>query len=109
MDDDAAGRTQADLVRQALEATGIDPGRLWVHYFSIGGEAGELEIEAFLHHSLTLPALQRDLLAHAVNELLDDRRPPRIPQASDLLDHDEQDGSEGGQHGGEGQDGADEP
>jgi hypothetical protein len=94
MDDSAAGRQQAHLVRQALEDAGIEVGRLWMHYFSIGGDAGELEIDAFLHHSLTLPVLQRDLLAHATNELLDEQRPTRIPQASDLLDHDEPEGSE---------------
>jgi hypothetical protein len=95
MDDNAAGRAQADLVRQALGAAGIEVGRLWMHYFSIGGDAGEMEVDAFLHHSLTLPALQRDLLAHATDELIEKQRPPRIPQASDLLDHDEPEGSEG--------------
>ena len=40
MDDSAAGRQQAHLVRQALEAAGIEVGRLWMHYFSIGGDAG---------------------------------------------------------------------
>lgn len=92
MDDNAAGQIQADRVRQALGAAGIDLGRLWMHYFSIGGAVGELEIDAFLHHSLTLPALQRDLLAHAVNELLDHQGPARVPAASDLLDHDEPQG-----------------
>jgi hypothetical protein len=87
MDDNTAGRQQAHLVRQALAAAGIDLGQLWMRYFSIGGDAGELEIDAFLHHSLTLPALQRDLLAHATNELLDHQRPQPIPQTSDLLDH----------------------
>lgn len=94
MDDDAAGRAQAQLVRQAIEAAGIDLGRLWMHYFSIGGEAGEMEVDAFLHHSLTLPVLQRDLLAHATDELLEEQRPPQIPQACDRLDHDEPEGSD---------------
>ncbi|GAA1774386.1 hypothetical protein [Kocuria aegyptia] len=109
MDDDAVGRQQAHLVRQAIESTGIELGQLWVHYFSIGGEAGEMEIDAFLHHSLTLPPLQRDMLAHATNELLDDQRPPRIPQASDLLDHDEPDGADQDQHGTEDEDTAGGP
>lgn len=107
MDDCAAGREQADLVRRALEASGIDLGRLWMHYFSIGGAVGELEIDAFLHHSLTLPVLQRDLLAHAANELLDGRGPSRIPQASDLLDHDDSTVSDHDQHGTEDDDTAD--
>lgn len=109
MDDNAAGREQAHLVRRAVEAAGIDLGRLWLHYFSIGGAVGELEIEAFLHDSLTLPTLQRDLLAHAANELLDGQNPQRIPQASDLLDHDEPERSEQDQHGTEDEGSTDEP
>lgn len=101
MDDNAAGREQAHQVHQALEEAGIGLGRLWMHYFSIGGAAGEMEIDAFLHHSLTLPALQRELLTHAAEELIGDRRPPRIPRTSDLMDHDEPDRSEHDQHGAE--------
>lgn len=108
MDDNAAGRAQARLVRQAIEAAGIEVGQLWVHYFSIGGEVGEMEIDAFLHHSLTLPVLQRDLLAHATNELLDQQRPTRIPQASDLLDHNDSDGTGPDQHGTQDQDSTEE-
>jgi hypothetical protein len=109
MDDDAAGRQQAHLVRQAIETAGIELGRLWVHYFSIGGDAGELEIDAFLHHSLTLPVLQRDLLAHATNELLDQQRPQPIPQASDLLDHHDPDRTGQDENDTEDQDSAEEP
>jgi hypothetical protein len=108
MDDDAAGRQQAHLVRQALEAAGIEVGQLWVHYFSIGGDAGEMEVDAFLHHSLTLPVLQRDLLAHATNELLDQQRPQPIPQTSDLLDHNDQDDTGQDQHSTRDQDSAEE-
>lgn len=89
MDDNAAGHQQAHLVHQAIQRADIGLDQLWMRYFSIGGAAGEMEIDAFLHHSLTLPALQRDLLAHATDELIDDQRPPRIPPSSDLLDQDE--------------------
>ncbi|GAA1751644.1 hypothetical protein [Kocuria aegyptia] len=109
MDDDAVGRRQAHLVREAIEAAGIEVGQLWMHYFSVGGEAGEMEIDAFLHHSLTLPVLQWDLLAHATNELLDQQRPTRIPQASDLLDHDDPDDAGQDQHGTRDQDTTEEP
>lgn len=67
------------------------------------GAVGELEIDAFRHHSPTLPVLERDLLAHTVGDLIgdliDDQRPPRIPQASDLLDHDEPPSTGHDQHG----------
>jgi serine/threonine protein phosphatase PrpC len=46
--------------------------QLWVRYFALGGVAGMVEIEAYLHGLAPLPALQRDLLAHAVNERLDE-------------------------------------
>jgi hypothetical protein len=107
MDDDAAGREQAHLVRQALEAAGTDLSRLWMHYFSIGGDVGEMEVDAFLHHSLTLPALQRDLLAHATDELLDHQGPARVPSASDLLDHEEPEGSDDDPPGADDEDSSD--
>lgn len=103
-DDNAAGREQAHLMRQALEAAGLDVGQLWMHYFSIGGDTGEMEVDAFLHHCLTLPVLQRDLLAHATNELLDQQRPQRIPQASDVLDHLDADDTGRNQHSPQDQD-----
>jgi len=46
--------------------------QLWTRYFALGGVAGTVEIEAYLHGLAPLPALQRDLLAHAVNERLDE-------------------------------------
>jgi hypothetical protein len=45
---------------------------LWLRYFSIGGIAGQFEIEAYIHGAIALPALQRDILAHALNERLDE-------------------------------------
>ncbi|USQ75242.1 hypothetical protein [Ornithinimicrobium cryptoxanthini] len=55
-----------------------------MHYFSIGGNAGEMEVEAFLHHALPLPPLERDMLAHAVNELIDHRPIIYAPYSDDL-------------------------
>jgi serine/threonine protein phosphatase PrpC len=46
--------------------------QLWVRYFALGGTAGLVEIEAYLHGLMPLPGLQRDMLAHAVNERLDE-------------------------------------
>ncbi|ABK01731.1 hypothetical protein Arth_0330 [Arthrobacter sp. FB24] len=49
---------------------------LWLRYFSIGGIAGQFEIEAYTHGAIALPALQRDILAHALNERLDEINAP---------------------------------
>jgi hypothetical protein len=50
-----------------------------MRYFSISGEAGDYEIDAYLNGSFTLSAIQADLLAHAVNELIDEIPLPRAP------------------------------
>ncbi|WP_028270653.1 hypothetical protein [Arthrobacter sp. UNC362MFTsu5.1] len=49
---------------------------LWLRYFSIGGIAGQFEVEAYIHGAIALPALQRDILAHALNERLDEIHAP---------------------------------
>jgi len=68
----------------AVRHAGIDSSKLWLHYFGLGGDAGEYEVEAYLHGSFTLPPLQRDLLAHAANELIDQLPlPPRAPYSTD--------------------------
>ncbi|MDQ3028623.1 MAG: hypothetical protein M3R09_01040, partial [Actinomycetota bacterium] len=52
----------------ALERADLTLDELWVRYFSLGGEAGRLEVEAYLYGLMALSAGQRDMLAHAVNE-----------------------------------------
>ena len=46
--------------------------QLWMRYFALGGVAGPVEVEAYLHGLMPLPSVQRDILAHAVNERLDE-------------------------------------
>lgn len=82
----AAGEHQRRMLAAALTEAGLSRGELWLRYFSLGGSVGEYETEAYLAGMLTLPAVQRDLLAHAANELIDDlpeRR--RAPYSTDLL------------------------
>ena len=69
MDDRTIARTQARGLATVLEAAGVELDGLWLHYFRLGGDLGVMEVEAYLHHALVLPALQRDLLACACNEL----------------------------------------
>ncbi len=45
---------------------------LWLRYFGVGGEAGFIDIDAYLHGLADLPPLERDTLALAVNERLDE-------------------------------------
>lgn len=58
---------------------------MWLPAFRFGSEVGEVEIEAYLHHALGLSRFERDLLAHAGNELVDhgpDRHAPTPPRPS---------------------------
>ncbi|MEX5258427.1 hypothetical protein [Kocuria arenosa] len=83
-DDEAVGYEQARRLRVTMVTADIDRGRLWLYYFGIGGDVSEFEVDAYLHHSLALPRLQRDLLAQAANEILLDLAPPQAPYAADL-------------------------
>lgn len=74
---DAVEPEQRRRLREALAQAGIETSQLWMKYFSLGGEAGEYEVDAYVNGSLSLPPLQRDVLAHAANELIDDL-PPRL-------------------------------
>lgn len=45
---------------------------------------GKVEIEAYLNGLLPLAAWQHDLIAHTINERLDELVPPRAPYAAEL-------------------------
>jgi hypothetical protein len=77
---------QCRLLRAALRAAGLIAGDLWLNYFSIGGTVGEYEVEAYLQGLLSLPALQRDLLAMAANELIDGLPRTHAPYSEDFSD-----------------------
>lgn len=59
-------------LRAAFEHSQLTLDELWYRYFALGGTAGLIEVEAFLQDLMPLADLERDLLAHAVNERLDD-------------------------------------
>jgi hypothetical protein len=76
---------QSRLLRKALQRSGLRHGDLWLRYFSIGGTVGEYEVDAYIQSLFSLPPSQRDLLAHAANELIDELPPPpRAPYLQDL-------------------------
>ena len=89
MDEEELAREHARLIRRTMGFAGLDIDQVWLHYFSLGGEAGMLEIDAYLHHALDMPRLQRDTLAHAINELIDFRPRPHAPYTSEISDEDD--------------------
>jgi hypothetical protein len=69
----------------AYEASNLTVGELWLRYFALGGEASELEVDAYLNGAIALPAIQHDILAHAINERLDEIAPPAAPYSEEFM------------------------
>jgi hypothetical protein len=63
------GEAQRDRAAKAFQQANLSVDELWMHYFSMGGDAGAMETEAYLHGSYMLRPIQRDLLDHAIYEL----------------------------------------
>jgi hypothetical protein len=79
--------TPSDLARRfhdAFEAADLTVDELWLRYFSFGGEAGRLEVDAYVNGAIAMPPVQHDMLAHAINERLDEITPPRAPYSDDF-------------------------
>nr|BFE52359.1 hypothetical protein GCM10017745_57860 [Saccharothrix mutabilis subsp. capreolus] len=68
---DRAAEQQRSLV-QAWQRAELSTEELWLRYFGLGGEAGFLDVDAYVHGLGGLAPLERDVLAHAVNERLDE-------------------------------------
>jgi hypothetical protein len=74
---------QAQATRGAIEESGISLHSVWIRYFALTGRAGEFEVDAYLNGSLELSVHERDLVSHAVNELIDELPPrPRAPYSN---------------------------
>ncbi|MEV6640606.1 PP2C family protein-serine/threonine phosphatase [Amycolatopsis sp. NPDC051371] len=71
MDDNGARQQQAAFA-SAFARAELTPEELWLRYFALGGSYGLLEVEGYLHGLLDLPGFDRDVVAHAVNERLDE-------------------------------------
>lgn len=84
MREDQIAREQAHSTRRAMKQAELGLDQVWWHYFSLGGEVGALELEAYLHQALSIPRLERDVLAHAVNELANFAPKLRVPYAFEL-------------------------
>jgi len=73
----ADGRPRHAALETARRDGGISNGDLWLHYFSLTGDAGPLEVEAYLQGLMPLPAAQQDILTQALRECLTEQHSTR--------------------------------
>ena len=66
---------QGEDLLQAVQRTGLRSRELWVRYLALGGNADEITVEAQVNGFLSLPPGEYNVLAHAINEALDDGTP----------------------------------
>ena len=78
-------RSPSARLHDAFDASKLTVAELWLRYFALGGEASEMEVDAYLNGAIALPAFQHDMLAHAINERLDELAPPRAPYSDDFM------------------------
>ncbi len=60
--------TPADALERARRDCGLSHRDLWLRYFSLGGLADPLALEAVLHGALGTSDFENDQVAHALNE-----------------------------------------
>ncbi|SDR95017.1 hypothetical protein [Microlunatus soli] len=60
----------AERFDAAIRLSGLSLRQLWLRYVALGGNADVFDVEAFLQGLGTLASFERDVLAHAVNERL---------------------------------------
>jgi hypothetical protein len=60
------------LFEAARRRAGLSLERLWLDYMALGGQVGLAELQLFLQGLMPLAEAQQDVLAHALNERLDD-------------------------------------
>ncbi|THJ68467.1 GAF domain-containing protein [Arthrobacter echini] len=84
-------QAQARRITDALSASGVSLDEVWLGYYSIGGRASRVELEAFIRGSLELSMTECDVLGEAVNQLLAEAAggsapliPPCTPDDADV-------------------------
>ncbi len=65
-------RQQRLALRSAFEHAELTLEQLWLRYFALGGDADLMDVDAHLAGLVPLSRVQADMLAHAVNERLDE-------------------------------------
>jgi hypothetical protein len=68
---------------RAMRAAGLDVPTIWMRYFELSGDTDEIDVDAYLHGVTCLSVLDRDLISHAVNELINEKPRPTAPYSSD--------------------------
>ncbi|SFF32382.1 PP2C family protein-serine/threonine phosphatase [Blastococcus tunisiensis] len=63
---------QQSALRAAMQFADLSLEQLWMRYFSLGGHADLVDLDAHLTGLVRLPPTEADVLAHAVNERLDE-------------------------------------
>lgn len=76
--------TQRLGILLAARDADITTEALWWKYLGMTGNVREFEFDAYLHGAYLLTAADRDLIAMALNELIDDL--PQHPQAGGSYD-----------------------
>ena len=61
---------QRSQLNRTLKDADITVAELWLRYFGMSGTAGEYEVQVYVEGLISLPALQRDLLAMAAREII---------------------------------------
>ena len=79
-DRDSPPDVQQAALRDGYAHADLSLEQLWTRYFALGGSADLMDVDAYLTGLTSFPDNQRDLLAHAVNERLDELvEPYRVP------------------------------
>ncbi|WP_051427579.1 GAF domain-containing protein [Arthrobacter sp. H20] len=75
------------FARLAALSSGVTTDAIWENYTTIGGTCDAVEFTAYLHGLLQLDAFERDMAAHAINEILDNDDSPvrRAAYTTDTL------------------------
>jgi len=64
--------TQGAALAASIQRAELTIEQLWTRYFALGGDADLMDVDAHLAGLVSLPPGQRDMLAHAINERLDE-------------------------------------
>lgn len=73
--DERAIKRRRELA-EAVEFWNISVTGMWLHYVSLGGDLTDCELDAYIHEAYFMAPYQHDILAKAVNELIDMLPPP---------------------------------
>lgn len=73
-------QAQQHSTQRAAQDAELTARDLWLHYFSVGGNLPVFDIDAYLNGVYPLPVGERNLIALALNEMIDAL--PQRPKAA---------------------------